>query len=363
MTPEEKLFRKSEKRRVLLAGFNIPDAKHLKKYLFSRKIKNVDEVKNTDDALDKLQLLSYHFILLYMDAHGGKEMMDEMLESHRYDKTPIFLFSKSSDVFKGTYASRKAIIRYCSTPVNIAEFEKEIIYVMLKEKFERSLVGKISEAMDHYTKGCRAYDEDELEEAKEEIRLCLKEDPNFISGFIKMAEILIDMEDCDCALRVLTRAKEFEPNNSKIYFLIAIAELKSGKKEAANAAFKEAIKNDPRNVHLIIDIGNAFMDEGMIDEAIEYYELAKTRVPEYVYIYNRLGIALSRAGRFEKAEEQYNKALQIDENDAGIYFNMGTMWQRRNDTAKARKFFKKSLEMDPDLAEAKDMLKRLVTVS
>ncbi len=362
MTPEEKLFRKSEKRRVLLTGLNIPDARNLKQYLFAKRIKNIDTVKDTGDAIDKLQLLSYHFILLYIDAHGGKEMMDGMLESHRYDKTPIFLFSKTPDVFKGTYANKKAIIRYCHAPVNIAEFEKEIIYVMLSVKFERSVVGKISEAMDHYTKGCDAYDEHELEKAKEEIRSCLKGDPSFVSGFIKMAEILIDLEDCDCALRVLIRAKELEPNNSKIHFLIAIAELKRGKNEAANAAFKEALRNDPRNVHLLTDIGNALMNENMIDEAIKYYELAKTKMPGYVYIYNRIGIALSRTGRFDKAEEQFNKALQIDENDAGIYFNMGTMWQRRKDNDKAKMFFKKSLEMDPDLAEARDMLKRLVTV-
>lgn len=359
MTPEEKLFKKNEKRRVLLTGFNPPDAKHIKTYLYSKRIKNVDEIKDPEQAKVKLELLAYHFILIYLDAMGGKELLDHMIETNRFSKTLIFGFSKSSEVFKGAYAKMKIIGIFCDVPINIGKFEKELISAMLTVKFERNQIGKISEAMDHYTKGCRAWHNEKNEEAKEEFRLCLKADPTFLPGFIKMGETLIDMKDYPAARRVLQKALSLEKDNSTTLFLIGLIDIAEGGKDAPLDSFDKAIKADPDNVHLITDIGNALIDQNMIDEAIKYFEMAKTKSPEYVYIYNTIAISFSKAGRFNEAEEEYKKALALDDEDAGVHFNIGTMWKRRDDPKKAIEYFKKSLELDPELKEAREMIKLL----
>lgn len=355
----EKLITKHEKCRFLMVGFSGPELKHVKTFLYDKRLKNISEEKDGDSAWEKLELAVFHFILINVDDEKNKNLFESIVESNRFVKTPIFIFSRVPSVFQNSYAKRKLIGRYLKMPISLADFEDKLMDVLANEQIERSRIGGISESLDHYTRGCKAYDNGNISEAKEEMRLCLKADPHFIDGYIKMSEILIDQQENDTAMRVLKTASELAPENARIYYCIGLVEAKLGNREEAQAALNRAVKAEPNNVQLISDAGNICMEHNWTDEALQFFNNAKTRAPDFLYIYNRIGIALSRAGKFDEAEEEYNKAIEVDDNDAGVYFNIGMLWLRKNDKEKAADYFKKSLSIDANLSEAKEMLDKL----
>ena len=358
-TEQDKLYQKYCKSKFFLVGFGAPEIKHFKTYLYDKRLKDVTDEKDPEIAWEKVDLGSYHFVLINLDASGNDTFMERLVESNRFTKTPIFSFSKSNEVYMNSYANRKVTGSFLKMPINLAEFENELVVVMEKGGFERNEINGMSQTMAHYTKGCTAYLANELETAKEEIRLSLKEDPHNIDAYIKMGEILIDMEDNDAALRVLNAAAQLDSKNARVLYLLGILDLKVEKFDDARKAFDKGVELEPDNVQYIVDIGNEYMDLNMIDDALHFFNMAKSKAPEFLYIYNRIGIALSRAGRFDEAEQEYRKALEIDDKDAGIYFNMGMLECRRDNKEKAAEHFKKTLTIDAGLVEAKQMLEKI----
>lgn len=358
MAIEEKLFIKNGKCRFLFVGFNAPEFKRIKTFLYEKHLTCVTEERDGKGAWEKLELSSFHFIMIDVAPNHNEDVLEKLVESQRFAKTPIFVFSNFPDIYRNSHSGKKIIARYFKKPINLTELETELVSIFKNEHIERNLVGR-PQLLEHYTRGCNAYANDRLEEAKEEIRLCLKGDPMFIDGYVKMAEILIEQKEYDTALRVLQKAKEIEPENARTLYFIGLLEARRNNQEAAQDAFGKAIEMEPNNVQMITDIGNVCLEHNWIDEALKFFNSAKTKAPDFLYLYNRIGIALSRASRFEEAEEEYNKALGIDEKDAGVYFNLGMLWLRRNDKKKAAENFNKSLDLDATLTEAKEMLKKL----
>lgn len=358
-TEQDKLFQKHHKHKFFLVGFGAPEVKHFKTYFYNKRFKDVIDEKDPEVAWEKVDLTSFHFVLINLNASGQDMFLERLVESNRFTKTPIFSFSRSPKVYSNRYAKRKMNGIYLKMPINLAEFETELVAVMERGEFERNQINSMSQTLEHYTKGCTAYLAGDLDTAKEEIRLTLKDDPNNVDAFIKMGEILIDMENSEAAVRVLKAAAQLDPNNVRVLYLLGVLELKIEKFDDARATFDKGAELEPDNVQFLADIGNKYLDLNMIDDALHFFNLAKSQAPEFLYIYNRIGIALSRAGRFDEAEQEYGKALEIDDQDAGIYFNMGMLECRRDNKEKAAEHFKKTLTIDAGLAEAKQMLEKI----
>ena len=359
MTPEEKLFLKFEKSRFLFIGFNPPELKLMKAWLHGKHLTNITDVKDAKAAWSKLELSLFHFILIKADQEENDQLLDKMVDSHRFEHTPILVFSRAPEVYAHSYAKRDAVGRYCKLPVNLGEVEKFVVALMQAGKVEKSQIGQAAGTMNHYHRGCKALEEGRLDAAKEEFRLTLKDDPKFLDGYLKMGETLIEKDDFDTAIRVLDRANEYFPGNARVFFLIGRANFGKGERQKAQEAFDKALTLEPNNVRMIMDIGNMFLAENLIDEALRYFNMARDKSPEFLSVYNRIGIALSRAGRFEEAEATYNQALELDKDDPGIHFNIGMMWHRRQDKAKATECFKKCLELDSGMKVAREMLEKI----
>ncbi|MBI5637449.1 MAG: tetratricopeptide repeat protein [Nitrospinae bacterium] len=359
MTPEEKLFLKYEKARVFIVGFTPPEFKLLKAYLYGKHITGVTESRDAETALDKLELASFHLFFINVDLHNNHTLLEQVVETTRFANTPIFVFSKTPMVYQYSYEKRRMKGVFCRLPVNINEVEKYLLALMKEGKIEKSQIGALAGVLQHYALGCKAMEQGNLAEAKEQLRLALKEDPKFFDGYLKMAEVLTGQEDYDTALRVLAKANEIQPNDARVFFKMGMVQLAKGDKTAAVDLCKKAIALDPRNIKLIMDCGNAFLEKNHIEEALYFFNMAKGQSPDFIYAYNRIGIALSRAGRFGEAEESYNHALKLDENDPGIYFNLGMMWMRQQKNDKAAEKFKQALVLDPEMNEAREMMDKI----
>lgn len=360
MTPEEKLFLKYEKARIFIVGFIPPEFKLLKAYFHGKHITGITEARDADTAFSKLELSVFHFLFINVDLYNNHTLLERVVDTTRFANTPIFVFSKTPAVYQYSYEKRKMKGVFCRLPVNINEVEKSLLALLKEGKIEKSQIGNLAGVMQHYTLGCKALDAGSLADAKEHLRMALKEDSKFFDGYLKLAEVLTAQGDFDTALRVLAKANEIQPNDARVFFRMGMVQLAKGDKAAALELCKKAITLDPRNIKLIMDCGNAFLEKNHIEEALYFFNMAKDQSPDFIYAYNRIGIALSRAGRFEESEASYNHALKLDENDPGIYFNLGMMWMRQQKNDKAVEKFKQAIALDPEMKEAREMMDKIV---
>jgi len=76
---------------------------------------------------------------------------------------------------------------------------------------------------------------------------------------------------------------------------------------------QSVLKDDPKNLKALIQLGNAYFD----------------------------------SGQFDRAVAAYSKALEIDPNNADVRTDLGTMYRRKGDYDRAIAEFKKAAEIDP----------------
>lgn len=359
LTPEEKLYAKYEKSKTFLVGFTPPEVKLLKAWFHGKRLASIAEARDAAQAWTKLDLAAFHIIFVNVDLHENSALLARMVDSNRFVSTPVFVFSKSPAVYKNSYAKRRMRGYFCRLPVNINEVEKNVLDLFKEGKFEKSQIGMLSGAIQHYSLGCKALERRDFDAAKEDLRQALKADPEFVDGYLKMAQVLTAQKNFDTALAVLDKAHKLAPEDSRVWYLAGIANLERGRNDMAMQLFTKAVGQEPKNINLIMDIGNAFLEKNMIEEALHFFDMARTQSPDFIYAYNRIGIALSRAGRFDEAEASYNHALTLDDKDPGVYFNLGMMHMRKNTLPKAAEFFKRSLDLDSEMTEAKEMLDKI----
>jgi tetratricopeptide (TPR) repeat protein len=128
----------------------------------------------------------------------------------------------------------------------------------------------------------------------------------------------------------------------------AVALLRAGRVEAAEAAFKALVAADPTLGGAHANLGLIHRRAGRAEQAVAAFEAAVKASPTQSRWWNQLGIAHREAGHFAKAREAYEQALAIDPQFAGAHMNLGVL----NDlylgnTAQALVHYMRCAELSP----------------
>jgi Tfp pilus assembly protein PilF len=118
-------------------------------------------------------------------------------------------------------------------------------------------------------------------------------------------------------------------------------------------AFKEILKQDPKNAVAAIEIANRYYDAHRYPEAIPYYRQALALDTRNVAVSTDLGTALYYAGLADEALAQFEESLRIDPTHAQTYFNLGLVRRdAKKDVAGAVAAWEQLLEAQPSYPEA-----------
>ncbi len=118
-----------------------------------------------------------------------------------------------------------------------------------------------------------------------------------------------------------------------------------------------ALKADPKNVEMLVQIGNLYYDHRIYPEATEYYTRALELRPNDVNVRTDLGTAFWYGGFPEKAVAEYQKSLSVDPNHANTLFNLGVVRSEGfKDPSGAITAWEKLLKVHPDYAEKQRVL-------
>jgi len=98
--------------------------------------------------------------------------------------------------------------------------------------------------------------------------------------------------------------------------------------EAANLAaapLLAAIKADPKNVDVLIQLGNTYYDHHVYPEAIQYYTRALELKPDNPDVRTDLGTAYWYSGFADNAVAEYDKVLKIKPDYPPTLMNLGVV--------------------------------------
>lgn len=356
---KEGLLKKHKKIRFTIIDKVKSERLTLKKNLRNEGFADVIDLDNYEEAWDKLQLSTTHILVFSVNDEEGAGFLRDLIESTRFKKTPMIIFTKKINEYPKIFEHADIVAVWDEAPVNSLKLEIAYIKIFQDGAVERSQITDESASLDHFTKAVSEIAEENYKDAKELLRLALKENPDFFEAYIKMAEVLIALGEHETAKRVIARALSLRDNDPSAMLLEATLAAATQDKESAIKVCDAKVAKLPKNLMFITEVGNIALNKGWHEEAIRYFEMARNLDPNVIQTYNRLGIAYSRSSNFDGALAMYELALKIDQLDPGIYFNIGMVYYRKNEKEAALEKFKKSSELAPDMKEPLEWIEKI----
>jgi protein O-GlcNAc transferase len=123
---------------------------------------------------------------------------------------------------------------------------------------------------------------------------------------------------------------------------------KEGNLHQAEITYKEILKLDPYNIHILNYLGNVFQAQHKYDEAINCYQKAVQFDPSFAGSYYHLGSVFEEEGQYDKAIKYYQKAILYDPNFSGSYNNLGNVFRKIDQEDKAIPYFEKAIVINPN---------------
>jgi cytochrome c-type biogenesis protein CcmH/NrfG len=108
------------------------------------------------------------------------------------------------------------------------------------------------------------------------------------------------------------------------------------------------LRDDPKNLNVLIQLGNFYFEAGQINQAIETYSEALEIDPENADVRTDLGIMYRRKGDYDKAIAEFKKATQIDPRHGNSRYNLGiVLLHDKGDLKGAIKAWEDYLKVEP----------------
>ncbi len=108
------------------------------------------------------------------------------------------------------------------------------------------------------------------------------------------------------------------------------------------------LKDDPKNLKALIELGNAYFDSAQFDKAIEAYNKALAIDPKNADVRTDLGIMYRRKGNFDRAIEEFKKAAEDDPKHVNSRYNLGIVYLHdKGDLKSAIKAWEDYLKVEP----------------
>lgn len=125
--------------------------------------------------------------------------------------------------------------------------------------------------------------------------------------------------------------------------------LRDNRPAEAEKAFRECLKDDPKNPEVLDGLGVAMLMQARYKDSLGPFDKAVALAPENGAFRNNRGVALMELGQFKAAQDDFTVAAasQSPEDRLSATINMGRLWQREGDYAAAESEFSQAIARDP----------------
>lgn len=178
-----------------------------------------------------------------------------------------------------------------------------------EEAFEKSIaLGSLP--LNYMIQASYAYEEaGDTRRAEAFCRRALAEQPEFITAYSRLAEILFNRRDAEQALELLQSAELLQPGNGDVLFDLSRAYFETRDRESAVEKLRATLAVIPFHLGARMHLALILKHDGYFEEAAQYLAEVVEHEPDRQDL--RLHLAESRVGlgRFDEAESDYRAVL------------------------------------------------------
>ncbi len=301
-------------------------------------------------ALAGLKRLFLQEVADYLDRHGDMKDLDFGKERIAELAAPLVQPEIVSEHWNGTgYHLR---VRLLIDPAEASRVLRVLGGDPEKAFRVQSLRREASQALESVEALKRAMAQDKLPDIQKVRTYHEKTDAFMLSNLLEEAYGLYVTERYEEAIQTYDKAVASYPDNPAPLVHRAEARLARGSSELALRDFRQAIRRDPKNRALYLQLGNTHMKLGDHEEAITVFDRAIRLEASHSLqsnreLINNRAIAYAALGHHDEALEDFDRALQLGLKDAEIFQNRGISLYNLNRHGEATSAFEKALMLKP----------------
>lgn len=126
------------------------------------------------------------------------------------------------------------------------------------------------------------------------------------------------------------------------------------------SVLKSILKDDPKNLKALVELGNLYFDADQLDPAIEAYSKALEIDPNNADVLTDRGIMFRRKGNFDRAIAEFQKAAQIAPKHVNSRYNLGiVLLHDKGDIKEAIKAWEEYLKVESTGPRADNIRKQI----
>jgi len=156
----------------------------------------------------------------------------------------------------------------------------------------------------------------------------------------------------EAAIEAYRSALKINPKDEQVYINLGVVHRALGDINEAIGAFKKAIEIKPQSQEAYFNLGAVYNGLGRQGEAIEAFKKSLEIDPKNAEAYNYLGSIYESMTKYTEAVDYYSRAIKINPLFAEAYHNLGTVYSNTGKFALAIGAYHKALEIKPDYALA-----------
>ncbi|WP_369818423.1 tetratricopeptide repeat protein [Synechococcus sp. MIT S9508] len=186
------------------------------------------------------------------------------------------------------------------------------------------------------------------EEAASLAALAVRLQPNDERLWSVLAEAQLRSDQLKAAAGSLAKAKALKPGKAGLWFAEASIALRDERPDDAISLLDEGLRLDPKNAGAYFDLGNARVMQSDLRQALKAFEQATTIKPSFWEALNNQALVLFEMGNTPEAIKRWRSVLSIKRNPEPMLALAAALNQQNPDDAESLELARKALAEDPN---------------
>ena len=163
-----------------------------------------------------------------------------------------------------------------------------------------------------------------------------------------LAEAQLRSEQLEAASVSLAKAKSLKPDKAGLWFAEAAIALRSDRPDEAISLLNRGLQLDSGNSAAYFDLGNARIMQEELKMALQAFEKATALKPDFWEALNNQALVLYQMGNREEAIRRWRKVLSIEDNPEPMLALAAALYKQDRNRDEALRLAKTSLAKEPN---------------
>ena len=186
------------------------------------------------------------------------------------------------------------------------------------------------------------------EEAASLAALAVRLQPNDERLWSVLAEAQLRSDQLKAAAGSLAKAKALKPGKAGLWFAEASIALRDERPDDAISLLDEGLRLDPKNAGAYFDLGNARVMQSDLRQALKAFEQATTIKPSFWEALNNQALVLFEMGNTSEAIKRWRSVLSIKNNPEPMLALAAALNQQSPGDAESLELARRALSEDPN---------------